>query len=500
MREPLILLIDLGTQSLRATILDRSGNRVFAKSLPVSTHRTGSCQEQDPIEWRDGMLQLLATVGADRDLAGSIRAIAACGTLGGLVAIDPQGRPLRPALLYSDPRPSDYIEAVEATKHFRELQRLTGWRAFAGDLLPQAMWLSRQEPGIYGRAQLLLDSTGYLNFVLTGRRTLETYSAYSCYAHPAEPGVPAGLLAELDLDARRFGCPIASGEQVGMLCRKVALAVGLPECPVISVPYDSMTAYLGAGLHETGDALEISGTVTSFGVLHPAPVIDFERRVYAFPLPGTSNWLVRGSTSASGSALEWAKREFIADGFESFDRLVSASPPGANGVLFLPYLSGERSPLWNPSARGVFFGILGSTTRADIARAVYEGICFSLRHIQAVMSSNRIPIGKVKLAGGLSQNRILNRIKADVTGKTLLCLRDHEITTLGAASVVGRALGWYSGEQEACEALLSVETEYTPQPAAARVYDQQFRTYVELVERLVPLFRPSEVPQLVHTH
>jgi len=355
---------------------------------------------------------------------------------------------------------------------------------------------TRQEPDVYARAQVVLDSTGYLNFVLTRRPSLESYSTYSCYARPGSAGVPAGLMRELGLDPARFGPAVAAGDPLGTLHPEIASQVGLPECSVISLPYDSMTAYLGAGLCETGDALDISGTVTSFGVLHPAQVIDSERRIYSFPLPANSKWLVRGSTSASGSALEWAKREFVGDGFGAFDDLVSASPPGANGVLFLPYLAGERSPLWNAHARGVFFGLTGSTTRADMARAVYEGLCFSLRHIQTVMRANQVTIGKVKLTGGLSQNRLLNRIKADVTGTTLLALRDHEMTTLGAASVVGRALGWYADEQEASAALLAIEEEFSPHPANARLYDEPFGRYVELSDHLSPMFRPAVTSEL----
>lgn len=165
-------------------MLNRIGTRVLSKSLPVSTRRLGASQEQDPMEWRAGMLGVLAAVGAEKDLAGCIRAIAACGTLGGMVAVDTHSRPLRPALLYSDQRASAYTEVIEATTHFRELQRQTGWRVFCGDLLPQVLWLSRQEPDVYTRAQVVLNSTGYLNFVLTSRSSLESYSRCSCYARP----------------------------------------------------------------------------------------------------------------------------------------------------------------------------------------------------------------------------------------------------------------------------------------------------------------------------
>ncbi|QOY90333.1 xylulokinase [Paludibaculum fermentans] len=487
-----ILLVDLGTQSLRGTVMDRAGHKLARWSVPVTTIRAGTCAEQDAREWRDGLRTLLEWLGRDHQLARCLRAIAACGTLAGTVALDERGEPLRPAMLYSDARPARCLPEIEATAAFQVVSQATGWRANACDLLPQVLWLAREEPDTYARARLLLDSTGYLNYLLTGAAWMDTYTQFTCYADPFSGELPRPLLAELGLDAGKLGQPAVIGSVLGTLAPQLAAACGLPPCHIISLSYDSMTAYLGAGLHREGEALDISGTVTSFGVRRATQFLDGNRRVYSLPFSGSGDWLVRGSTAASGASLEWARAELMDCDFARFDEMVRSSPPGARGLVFLPYLAGERAPLCNPDARGAFFGFTASTTRSDMARAVYEGVCFSLRHIQSVMESGGVRIGTVKLAGGLAQNPLLNAIKADITGKTLVPLLDHELTTSGAAAIVGRALGWYESDAEAACVLGQGGAPVLPDAANKAVYDRQFQLYTMLAEQLTPLFLPSE--------
>lgn len=489
--EGVVLVIDLGTQSLRGTVLDCEGNRLGCWSIPITTRREGALCEQDPQEWKQALDRVLMEVGRQAQWAASLQAVAACGVLATAVAVDQCGQPLRPAVLYSDTRPARWLGEIENSTALSRMRHSAGWRPYAGDLLPQVLWLAREEPETYRRARCILDSTGYLNYLLSGALTMDAYTRLTCYGDPSSPELPLNLLQELGLDPARLGSPVAVGAILGTLRPELAAACGLPCCPVVSAPYDSMTAYLGAGLQQWGEALDISGTVTSFGVLHPAPVVDLDRRVYSVPLPEENGWLVRGSTAMAGGALEWARSAIFRVGFEEFDSLVRSSPPGARGVIFLPYLAGERAPLWNPDARGVFFGLTASTTTGDLARAVYEGICFSLRHIQSVMETHGVRIGAVKLAGGLARNPLLNRIKAGITGKTLVPLEDFELTTLGAAALAGRAIGWYGSAEEAAAVLVRVGEPVEPPPGEAEVYSDQFRLYLRLVESVAPVFQPE---------
>jgi xylulokinase len=483
-----ILVIDQGTQSLRGTLVDSRGGKDLICSQSLKTDRARMLCEQDPEEWRRGVWSILERVRSRPDDLRSLRAVVCSGVLASAVAIGPDGSPLRPALMYSDQRPAEVLGDIEGSAAFRQLRSETGWRAYAGDFLPQVLYLARRERGVYRRASRILDATGYLNFLLTGRATMDAFTRHSCYGSPSSCGLPKALLSELGLEAGKLGEPVEVGEVSGALAPVGFAADALPNVPVVAATYDSMSAYLGAGLNAPGDALDISGTVTSFGVISERGVIDEDRRIYSIPLPNQGAWLVRGSTAFSGGTLEWARKQLVRDSFEGFDELVDQSPPGAHDVIMLPYLAGERAPVWNPFVRGAFYGIGADTTVADIARAVYEGICYSLRHIQMVQEQQGVCINTVKLAGGLARNERLSRIKADITGKTLVPLRDFELTTLGAAAIAGHSLGWFSSLREAHERLVRTENPVQPDKSNRRAYDRTFERYVKLSRILCSSF------------
>jgi sugar (pentulose or hexulose) kinase len=464
----MILVFDLGTQSFRATVIERSGGRVFEWSRAVESRIEGAIAEQDPLAWRAAMLDAIRAIGNVPGLAASILTVTASATLSGLVCLDDKGAPLRPAILYADRRAAGRLPRIES---FEEYAR-SGWRAYSGDFLPQIDFVRCEEAGIYAQARWLLDATGYLNYLLTGRTTLDRYTTYTCYADPLARELPLGLFSRLGIDAGKLGAIVDAGQTIGWTLPEL----GFARARVIGVSYDSAAAYLGSRMAEAGEALDISGTVTSFGVLSSARIVDPERRV--FSIPYGAGWLVRGSTAMSGGVLEWARRTVVNGGFDEFDRLVTSSPPGARGVLFLPYLAGARAPLWEPSACGVFHGLTAQTTRADLARAVYEGLCYSLFHIVEVIESLGAAVSSIQLGGGLSRNALMNRMKADVTGRTVRPQADLELTTLGSASIAARALGWLAPGESYCRAGEAIA------PRVSEAYRECFDRYRGLAARL----------------
>ncbi|HEU0119580.1 MAG TPA: FGGY-family carbohydrate kinase [Bryobacteraceae bacterium] len=468
-------VIDLGTQSIRGTALDAEGRVAYSKSYPVATVREGERCEQDPRAWRMGMERLLEELTAAT--ADRIIAVIATGTLSGLVCVDSQGEPLRPAILYSDARPRAQADRIRTMPEFLEANAASGWRVHSGDFLPQVLYVAEAEPAVYAQARWLLDATGYLTYLLTGAATMDAFTRFHCYGPAREERLPEELLCALGLDPAKLGVLQRIGQPVGEWRGR----------PVFASSFDSICAYLGAGLRDEGDALDISGTVTSFGVLHRRQVIDADRRIYSLPWMGRGEWLVRGSTAMSGGILEWARREIVGGDFATFDGLAMASEPGAGGVTFLPYLAGERAPLWSERATGTFSGITPNTTRADLARAVYEGLCYALRHIQSVIASQDVAIGQVRLAGGLARNALLTRIKSDITGRTLRPLADPELTTRGCAAIVGVSLGWYADLRTAQDVLTSAGA--AVEPMLDGRYEEGFARYLRLVDALSPLFR-----------
>ena len=294
----------------------------------------------------------------------------------------------------------------------------------------------------------------------------------------------AAVRRALGAEEAPFGRIAPVGETIGVLRAALAPEAGRRAIPVISATFDSKCAYLGSGLAAPGEATDISGTVTSIGVLATAPVDDPQRRIYSVPFG--DRHLVRGSTSAAGSSLEWFSRTVLGVRAEELEAMARRAPIGAGGAGFLPYLSGERTPLWSERARGRLYGLHLAVTRDDLARAVLEGIAYSAAHIVAVMRECGVAPTGLRAAGGLARSDLLCRIKADVTGLPVARLADHELTSLGLAAVSAVAIGAERDLAQASRRFVTVERWFEPDPAASAFQRDAFMRYLVESERAAP--------------
>ena len=225
------------------------------------------------------------------------------------------------------------------------------------------------------------------------------------------------------------------------------------------------------------------------GVLWPGPVDDPARRIYSVPFAGQH--LVRGSTAAAGSSLEWVCRSLLREDPAALERQAAGAPPGANGLTFLPYLSGERTPLWNPWASGAMLGLRLSSSPADLARAVFEGLAFSVGHIAEVMREHGVELRSVRLAGGLARSALLAQIKADVLGVPVAPFADHELTSRGLAAILSVATGQASDLVEASRRFTAVERWIEPQERTRAAHLAAYERYRAASAALEPLFASS---------
>jgi xylulokinase len=461
---PAILAIDLGTQSLRLSLVAADGAKPWAWSCPVATRTHGEVSEQDPQEWdarlREGMAEFRRTgLGCG--------AVAAAGPLAGWVPHDRDGRAIGPALMYFDRR-----SAADLAK-LQELEGLgaDGLRSTIADPVPHLLRLRRQEPEIDARTHRLLDATGHLVARLTGG--IATLDAYTALRLPQ-----AALARRLGIDTARLGRPTPVGTVVGRLAPEFG-----GDAPVVAATFDSKCAYVASGICQPGEALDTSGTVTSFGVVAASRVVDPGRRIYAVPLDGS--WLVRGSMGGTGSILEWARGE---TSVEAYERLAASAAPGAGGVTFLPFHSGARAPLWTPAARGAFLGLSLETGPAQMARAVFEGLALGLAHVAATMAECGAPVGTLRLAGGLARSTLLAQLKADILGRPVTRCADHELTTLGLAVIALTAIGAFPSRVAASQRLVRLGDRFAPDPATAGAYAAAYRRYVAATAALASVF------------
>lgn len=466
-----ILAIDLGTQSLRVTLLDLDGKRLWSWQRPVSTSSDGRRQEQDTTEWLALLHQGLQSAAA---ACPPPALILASGPLAGFVPLDAAGEPLALACMYNDTRSEpDLVEVEAAVATGTTVPRLT-----IADPLPQALRLRRERPDILSAAAHFLDATGWLNFVLTGETTISAYTALRLYDEKTRERLGANAIP--------FGRRVEVGEKIAPLSAGLATALGWPRIPVIAATFDSKCAYLGSGIAAAGEALDISGTVTSFGVVAPERIIDPENRIYSVPFGGT--WLVRGSTAGAGSVLEWM-RELFGLGVAEIDALALAGPICDDDPIFVPYLSGARAPLWRPRARGSLIGLSIGTDRAALARSFYAGLALSLRHIVDTIEACGAPVTSIRLAGGLSRSAAIAQFKADILRRPVTVMAESELTTLGMAAIGAAALGAFADIGAAARTFALPGTIYQPRLAPAQA-DALFARYLRAAGLSVALVPP----------
>ena len=466
-----ILAIDLGTQSLRVSALDTTGQRLWSWSAPVDSQLDGEVFEQNTLQWAS----LIENALNEAQRAG-IRpdAIAAAGPLAGFVALDAQGKALTPAVMYSDRRPAQDVGQI-----VKALAGEVSLRPVVSDPLPHWFRLCREQPEVATRTRHFVDATGWLNFFLTGRATMNAYTASRLYTQ--------ALRQRLGADWAPFGDTVSIGQVIGTLTPAQSWRDGFLDVPVIAATFDSKCAYIGSGIHMPGQGLDISGTVTSFGVVSAQPVVDSLQRIYSVPL--ANQWLVRGSTASSGSTLEWVRAQLMHADFAMLSAAAASVAPGARGLTFLPYLAGERAPLWNPQARGALLGLSLDTCQADIMRAVFEGLAFSLSHITETMALCGAGIKEVRLAAGLARNDLLAQIKADVLGVPMVRLTDHELTTLGLAVIASVALKAFPDAASASTCFVKTDRRFTPAADADKAYADARRRYLTSSAALLPTFK-----------
>ena len=461
-----ILAIDLGTQSLRVTAITTDGQHLWHWQRPVTSLVDGEANEQDPDEWA----RLLEDALAEAGRAGiKPHAVAAAGPLAGWVPLDAEGHALARATMYFDGRTAQ--DTARLASHLHDHPALP--RPTIADPLPQLLRLQREQPVWLPRLHALLDATGWLVHRLTGISTLDAYTAIRLYDDTVR--------AQLGLDLKVIGRPVAIGETIGPLSPRLAALFGGAPIPVIAATFDSKCAYLASGIAQDGEALDISGTVTSFGVASTRRIIDPARRIYSVPLG--EDWLVRGSMGGTGSILEWARATLLGGDFSTIEAEIEAVPPGAQGVTFLPYHSGARAPLWNPHARGAFLGLSLDTGRPAMARAVYEGLAYGLRHIADTIGEAGVTIDTIRLAGGLARSDLLCRMKADVLQRPVIRLADYELTTLGLVIIASTAIGAFPSRREASAALVRLADRFDPSPHH-QAYDAPYRRYREAADTL----------------
>lgn len=475
--------LDIGTGGARALAVDAEGGGVLAEAsapYPMATPHPG-WTEQDPEDWWTAARVVLREVAraADGDVAG----LGLTGQMHGSVFLDAGDRVIRPALLWNDQRTAAQCEEIAERVGARELVAATGNPALTGFQAPKVLWLREHEPGAYARVRTLLLPKDHVRLRLTGERATDASDASgTLLLDVARRRWSDAVLDALDIPREWLPAVHEGTEAAGALRPGVADELGLPPgLPVAAGGGDNAAAAVGAGVADPG---RMSASIGTSGVLF-GPTAGFSPdpsgRVHAFchALPGAFH-LMAVTLSAGGSLAWW--RDAVAPG-TAFDELVDEAgeaPPGAEGLLFLPYLSGERTPLLDPRARGAFVGLTLRHGRAAMTRAVMEGVAFSLRDGLELMRGLGVRDDDVRAVGGGARSAVWRALQADVFGRPIHRLAVDEGPAYGAALLAGVACGAYRDAGEAMERVrLRGEVTEPDRERAAR-YDELYAVYRSL--------------------
>ena len=472
-REPAVLGLDLGTTEVKAGLVSLDGRLLGLARSGYGLDVTGGhgWAEQDPGAWWS------AVVGAVRALHSYDAEVVAIGVDGhgpSLAAVDARGEATRPAITFLDTR---------ASREAEELARTTGVRGWALGGLPAALWVERHEPDVAAATCWYLTTWEWLAFRLTG-----------VAAGPLVPDqlVPdPGLVAESGVPGDRLPPPSAMGDVIGGLAGGAAEALGLrPGIAVVGGTVDAFASYLGAGLLEPGDAYDPGGSAGGFGVYWDRPLEVPGGFVTPAPLAG--RYSVGAAMAATGRALDWYRDAILGDTItiEALLAEAAATPPGADGLVFLPYLAGERSPIWDPEARGVLAGLTLGHGRGHVARAIVEASALAIRHVAAPMLEAGVRVTEMRVCGGPARSAFWNGVKADVTGFPVAVPAVLETAVLGSAILAAVGTGSYPDLRTAIGAMTSIAERIEPRRELAGVYDRTYAAYCGLYPATAPLLRP----------
>ncbi len=484
---------DVGSQSLKGILLDPSGNVVAqaAAAYDVEYPQPGWAQ-QDALDWRRALASVVSEVRTRSGVAATdIGVLGLAAQVDGLVAVDADAEPLAPAVIWLDRRATAQAQALADLIDPAEVRRLTGLNLDASHVAPKILWLRDAHPTTFERAAGLLLPGSALVAWLTGERVLDHANAsstllYDVAGHDWAPR----MLEATGLDAARLGTIAQAAEVAGALRPGAAEAIGLTAgTRVVVGTGDEHGASLGAGGIHSGIVIDITGTAEPVCVAATTPLIDDTGLVETHGHADPRVWLVENPGFVSGGSVAWftAALGGGCTASQLDDEASIATRPGADGVTFLPTLSGATAPRWNDRARGVFAGLSLNHGRADLYRALLEGCTFALRDIVDRLDAMGLAGDEIRVVGGGARSPLWLQMKADVTGRTVRVMASDESTALGAAMLAAVAAGTFVDLDEAVERLAITEpVAYEPRAAAAGAYDDAYGRYRALFDAVEP--------------
>lgn len=494
-----LLGLDIGTSGTKSVLFDETGVPAasFTSEYPMEQPKPGWA-EQDPECWWQAAAESISAVLTQSGIdAGEIAGVGLSGQMHSLVCLDADGRVLRKAILWCDQRTAESAQALTDLVGRDTLVSVTANPAMTGFTAAKLLWVRTHEPEIYEKTRKILLPKDYIRYRLTGEFATEVSDASGmqlldvpnrCWSQK--------LLDILEIDRSLLADVYESVAVSGRISPEAARLTGLKAgTPVVGGAGDQAAGGVGNGIVRTGTVSAAIGTSGVVFAHTDRMLLAPHGRVHTLchAVPGC--WHIMGVTQAAGLSLKWFREQFCGseaavsqrtgeDVYALLDREAARVPAGCSGLFYLPYLLGERTPHLDPYARGVFFGLSAMHTRADMLRAVMEGVSYSLKDCMEILRKMGVPVTEVRASGGGGKSPLWRQMLADMFGKKVTTTNVSEGPALGAAILAGAGTGVYGSVEEGCDAVLRQKTMQKPDPAARRIYQARYPIYQSLYRSL----------------
>ena len=497
-----LLGIDIGTSACKAAVFDLEGNVKATASgdYPVYYPHPGWA-EQNPEDWYQGVCNALKKIWE----AGVVRpeeieGIGIDGQSWSAVALGKDGRSLTNTPIWMDTRSQSICSKLNEKIGAERIFQLSGNWLRPTYTTSKVLWYRENVPEVFDKTAKILQSNGYIGYRLTGEITEDVCTAYGWHCFNMRTGKwDMEMAQEMEIPADFLPEIVRCDQVIGKVTAAASLETGLPEgIPVIAGGLDAACGTLGTGAIHNGETQEQGGQAGGMSICLDQYKADPSLILSFHVVPNV--WLLQGGTTGGGGVMRWFEREFAGEerikqkengksSLEQLNELAEKVSPGCDGLVFLPYMSGERTPIWNPYAKGVFYGLDFSKTKGHMVRACMEGVAFALKHNLDVAEAAGAKADVLRAMGGSANSLLWTQIKSDITGKPIVVQSSDTATTLGAVMLAGVGIGAYRNYDEAVKKTVRVTRRHKPNVAGKEQYEKAYQTYLELYRKLEPMMK-----------
>lgn len=480
-----LLGIDIGTSSCKVAIFDAEGNVAIQHSAeyPLYYPEEGWV-EQDSEEWWQAIASSIHYCLEHSEVTSDkIAGIGIAGQGWSAIPVDRDGNSLRRTPIWLDIRAKEVMKEYESQVTEDEIFELSGNAWSASYTTPKILWYKKHEPELFEKTYKFLQSNSYIALRLTGVFSSDRCQNYGLHFYdPVTYTYNEQMAGKLGIPLEKFPPIYECHEVIGSVTEQAAKLTGLSVgTPVVAGGLDAACGTLGAGVVTANQTQLQGGQAGGVSICLDTPKMHPKLIFSPHVIP--ERWLLQGGTVGGGGALRWFKQEFgESESFHELTQLAEKVDPGTDGMLFLPYLSGERSPIWNPKAKGLFYGLSFDKTKGHLVRSVLEGVAFSVNHNLLVAAEAGVPIQELDIhaMGGAANSELWVQIYADVIGRPIRVPSSDTATTFGAALLAGVGVGMYESFEEVVERTVTIRREHQPNLENTVVYRKAMDQYLKL--------------------